>query len=74
MFVHICYTMTYTYMMHIIIYRSNRHTNTVCCRCKSNLKNHCSIVDPLWLVTNTSLLEDSKNVSYTGQCVGSELG
>lgn len=38
MFVHICYTMTYTYMMHMIIYRSNSHTNTVCCRCRSNLK------------------------------------
>lgn len=38
MFVHICYTMIHTYMMHIIIYRPNRHTNIVCSRCKSNLK------------------------------------
>lgn len=38
MFVHICYTMKYTYRMHIIIYRSNSHTNTVCCRFKSYLK------------------------------------
>lgn len=38
MFVHICYTMIYTCMMHIITYRSNSHTNIVCCRFKSNLK------------------------------------
>lgn len=38
MFVHICYTMIYTCTMHIIIYRSNSHTNIVCCRFKSNLK------------------------------------
>lgn len=38
MFVHICYTMIYAYMMYIIIYRSNSHTNIVCCRLKSNVK------------------------------------
>lgn len=38
MFVHICYTVIYTYMMHIIDYRSNSHTNIVCCRLKSHLK------------------------------------
>lgn len=38
MFVQICYTMIYTYMMHIVIYRSNGHTNIVCCKLKSNLK------------------------------------
>lgn len=32
MFVRICYTMIYTCMMHIIIYRSNSYTNKVCCR------------------------------------------
>ena len=38
MFVHICYTMTYTYMMHIIIFRAKRRTNIVCCRCQLNLR------------------------------------
>lgn len=38
MFVHICYAMTHTHIMHIIMYRSNSHTNIVCCRLMSELK------------------------------------
>lgn len=41
-------------MMHIIIYGANSHTNIVCCRSKSNLKRHFSIINSLWLVTNNS--------------------
>ena len=48
MFVHICYTMTYTYMMYIFIFRAKRHTNIVCCRCHLNLKRQFSrSVSPL---------------------------
>lgn len=48
MFVHICYTMTYTYMMYIFIFRAKRHTNIVCCRCQLNLKRQFSrSVSPL---------------------------
>lgn len=58
MFVHICYTMIYTCMMHIIIYRSNSHTNIACCKFNSNLK---PLFDSQFSVAhNTSLLEDSK--------------
>lgn len=38
MFVHICFTMTYTYIHDACNHRANSHTNIVCCRCKSNLK------------------------------------
>lgn len=54
MFVHICSTMIYPCMMHIIIYRSNSHTNIACCRFGSNGKS------PLFHSRSSSLLGDSR--------------
>lgn len=59
MFVHICYIMIYTCMMHIFIDRSNSHTNIVCCRFRSNLKR--PFFNSHFSVAFTSLLEDGKD-------------
>lgn len=69
MFVHICYTMIYTCMMHIIKYRANGHPNIVCYRFICNVKRQLFSTKFSVVETDPSLFGDSKeNVLHRTSC------